>query len=212
VLRGLLLFTPAVQGLKEARNQDFYQTGSNPMAYYDYAKGKQIPVCITVGASDPNGAGCSFCNPVDPVASYKSVIVPEVNNQFIAAGAGSNVKFTTVAGVSHARPPALNFHDCYTFIESKQTSTTAVAENATQTYELNFGANPSCGLFSFGNSDFGTEEMLNVTVFNVLGETVYQGINKSGTEVDIRSNPDGLYFIEVKAGARTYSGKMMLKK
>ena len=211
VLRGLILFTPAVQGLKEAKNLDFYQTGSNPMAYYDYAKAKQIPVCMTVGASDANGAGCSFCTPVDPVASYKSVIIPEVNSQFTAAGASSNVKFTTVSGVGHSRPPAINFHDCYTFIESKNTAT-AVAESSTQSYELNFGANPSCGLFSFENSNFGNAEMLNISVYNTMGQTVHHSVNTSGTEVDIRNNSDGLYFIEVKAGERTYSGKMMLKK
>jgi hypothetical protein len=212
VLRGLLLFTPAVQGLKEAKNQDFYQTGTNPMAYYDYAKGKQIPVCITVGANDANGGGCSFCTPADPVASYKSVIIPEVNNQFTAAGASGNVKFTTVAGVGHARPPALNFHDCYTFIESKQTSTTAVSESSAQNFNLNFGANPSCGLFSFENSEFSSEQMLNISVYNMMGQVVHRSVNSVNTEVDIRSNPDGLYFIEVKAGEHTYAGKLMLKK
>ena len=210
-LRGLILFTPAVQGLKEAKNQDFYQTGSNPMAYYDYAKAKEIPVCMTVGASDANGAGCSFCTPVDPVASYKSVIVPEVNNQLIAAGATANVKYSVVTGLGHARPSAIYFRDCFNFIEGQQA--TGVSSLQTKNYGLNFGSNPSCGLFSLGNEDFGTAANLSVTVYNVMGQYVYGStVNLHETEVDIRNQPDGLYFIEVKAGERTYTGKLMLKR
>lgn len=211
VLRGLILFTPAVQGLKEAKNQNFYQTGSNPMAYYDYAKAKQIPVCMTVGANEPNGAGCSFCTPVDPVASYKSVIIPEINNQLTAAGAASNVKYTVVPSLAHARPSALYFNDCYNFIESKQTSTTAVNEEVLPGHELNFGANPNCGLFSFGNPEFGNE-ILNISICNLLGQNIYRSSNTAETEIDIRNQPDGLYFIEVRSGERVYAGKLMLKK
>ena len=207
VLRGLILFTPAVQGLKEAKNQDFYQTGSNPMAYYDYGKGKQIPVCMTVGASDGNGAGCSFCTPVDPVASYKSVIIPEVNNQFTAAGAASNMKFTTVTGLGHARPSALVFHDCFTFIESKQTSTTAVSDPEALVSGLNFGANPSCGLFTLE-----ADGLTHITVYNALGTAVYSRSVSGEAEVDLRQHSDGLYFVEVKTDMGTRTGKLILKK
>jgi hypothetical protein len=200
-LRGLILFTPAVQGKKEAQDLDSYQHTTPAYAFYDYANAIHIPICMTVGGSDPYGGGCSSCSPVDPVASYATVIVPEINNQLIAAGAGSTTKFTTVSGISHQPPPASYMCGCFTFIEGHVA--TGISSEEDNKHEMLIYPNPTDGKINFNANQFipivmgiVTEE---VEIYNVMGEVVHrQTLTSSNLQMDVSFFPAGLYSIRMK--------------
>ncbi len=210
-LRGLILFTPAVQGLNEAKNLDFYQTAANPFCYYNYANAAHIPICITVGASDPNGAGCSFCSPADPVKSYATVIVPEVKNQLLAAGAGNHLQYTSVPGLGHSRPSASYMNSCFNFIEGLLT--TGVSQEEPQPELSTVFPNPSNGIFHFTSIGFSDYQNADVKISDMFGRQV--SFARSGTDnltVDLLNNAAGVYFMELKNGGLISTVKLVVER
>lgn len=206
VLKGLILFTPAVQGLKEAKNQNYYQTAANPYCKYLYSNAKQIPVVMYVGANDPNGAGCSFCTPPDPTASYANVVVPEVNNQIVAAGAANMIKYQKISGLGHARPSASYMCSALTFIDGL--TATAVSDVQAKG-DLQVFPNPSSGIFSVW-SDNGSQAA-SLEVFNMIGENIpaSYSVNADGVaNINMSAADNGLYFVKLS----TSDGAVLTRK
>lgn len=199
-LRGMILYTPAVQGLNEAKNQNYYQNAANPYCKYSYSNSTQIPIVLYVGANDPNGAGCSYCTPADPVKSYATVIVPEVRNQIQQASGGSKLLYQSIAGVGHQRPGATYMCNALNFIDGFYT--TSIAEQTPST--LTVYPNPTTGWLYFEMP----EGVLNtsVEIFNWTGEKLMEWKNEVPEGgIDLSAWPAGMYFISIRSesGFRT---------
>ncbi|MBI3512179.1 MAG: T9SS type A sorting domain-containing protein [Bacteroidetes bacterium] len=69
--------------------------------------------------------------------------------------------------------------------------------------------NPSGGIFTI-NTSFTTGE---ISVCNSTGEIIFKStINNEKSTIDLSSQPDGIYFVTLKNGERTYSQKIIVQK
>ena len=138
---------------------------------------------------------------MDPVVSYASVIVPEINNQLIAAGAGATTKYTSVTGLSHSPPPASYMCGCYTFIEGHVA--TGISPEPEQKNELFLYPNPTGGILNLNSNAFMPIAMVMTTeeieIYNIMGECVHkQTMTSSSLQIDVSALPSGLYFLRMK--------------
>lgn len=76
--------------------------------------------------------------------------------------------------------------------------------------DLNIYPNPSTGNF---NLDFigEKEPVLSITVYNSLGEKVYQS-NKEETSLDLNNKPNGVYFIYVNLNSKSFVKQIILQR
>jgi len=75
--------------------------------------------------------------------------------------------------------------------------------------QISFFPNPSCGIFTIQLNGAGSQTT-EAVVLNMLGEQVGTWILISGkAEVDMRAMPPGIYFVKVKTGTRTLTGKVI---
>ncbi len=72
--------------------------------------------------------------------------------------------------------------------------------------------NPSTGKFNFQPKNL--TEPTTVEIYNMLGEQVYSLANasKSLTQLDLRSQPTGIYFINIKTEAKSFTQKLIIQK
>ena len=68
--------------------------------------------------------------------------------------------------------------------------------------------NPSPGIFTLTVTDPGNNAEL--SVFNILGETVYKArITKPATTIDMSSHPKGIYFAKLTGGDEIHTFKIV---
>ncbi|MBI3511564.1 MAG: T9SS type A sorting domain-containing protein [Bacteroidetes bacterium] len=75
---------------------------------------------------------------------------------------------------------------------------------------LNYAPNPSSGIFTIKaeNNFSGT-----ISITNILGEIIYQTqIQNSNSEIDLSSEPDGIYFVNVKNEKESFTQKIIIQK
>ena len=68
--------------------------------------------------------------------------------------------------------------------------------------------NPNNGLFNLQLNS--TEENVNVSIENNLGETVYTSVTNSSKEVNLQNLSSGMYFIKVQFSGKTDLEKIIL--
>jgi predicted esterase len=190
--RGMMLYTPALLSLNEAKNLTSYQL--------NYANGAFIPVCMTVGANDPNG--------------YPAIDA-EVQNQLAAISNKSMLK--SLPGVGHNVPQTMqDYIDCYNFVETHlYTSTTGVDGLPSVSSGIELFPNPSSGLFYIGlYNEISLGDNVLTTVYNVAGQKVYEQENQFVNQVhavDITGQPAGLYMVVVKTSEGAFTKKLLVQ-
>ena len=188
--RGMLLYTPALLSINEAKNLTSYQLA--------YSNGKFIPICMTVGANDPNG--------------YPAIDA-EVQNQ-LAAISNKSILYS-LPGVSHNVPQTLqDYSNCYSFVESHVYVATAVSEVSSEQEGIEFFPNPSNGSFYIGLfREIGPDDNIITTVYNMCGEKVYEQANLYFNQVhfvNIQKQVPGLYMVVVATPYMTFTRKLQI--
>jgi hypothetical protein len=82
---------------------------------------------------------------------------------------------------------------------------TAIGENELST--LSIYPNPSTGVFNID----GISDAVNVVVTNVQGQVVYTGTVAERSQLDLSSQPKGVYFIEIRAEQSVRTEKVVIK-
>jgi len=96
------------------------------------------------------------------------------------------------------------------YVDSCGAITTGVNEIQPNAMTVTLYPNPSNGKFTLSLQ--GVPEKTQITVFNILGEQVYQSsINASNTEIDLSGKADGIYMYRVvtEAGSLVSQGKVV---
>lgn len=179
--RGMMLYTPAVQGLNEAKNLTSFK--------YTYTNGKYVPICMTVGAADPNG-----------YPAYDA----EVQNQLQLAGAQSMLK--SIPGLAHNIPQtAQDYVDCYNWCEQHlYVPVTGVNDqDAINAAGITMFPNPANGEFWVSlNVMLEADDNVITTVYNLAGQKVYEQANNYINQVhrvNMENQPSGMYMVVVTA-------------
>ena len=113
-------------------------------------------------------------------------------------------------------------HDNISFFNSCRMMNTAsnsdTINNSRYDIPLYISPNPSSGKFEIKmfNSELMKEQssnLFNITVRNILGETIYnsQQTISSSVTIDLSSHPKGIYFIKVQSGENIYTEKLILQ-
>ena len=191
--RGMMLYTPALLSLNEAKNLTSYQI--------NYSNGKFIPICMTVGANDPNG--------------YPAIDA-EVQNQ-LSAISNKSILYS-LPGVAHQIPQTMqDYINCYNFVESHlYTPATGTSEEQVDQKGIELFPNPSNGSFYIGlYKEIGQEDNVTTTVYNMAGQKVYEQENLFVNQVhfvNMDGKSDGLYMVVVKTPAGSFTKKVQVYK
>ncbi|MBI3511561.1 MAG: T9SS type A sorting domain-containing protein [Bacteroidetes bacterium] len=96
------------------------------------------------------------------------------------------------------------------FLTKLRSDTTTLGIETIPEFSFHISPNPSSGKFSlqFENNFSGI-----ICITNILGEIIYQTeINNSNQEIDLSSQPDGIYFVNVKAKVESFTQKIIIQK
>jgi len=125
--------------------------------------------------------------------------------QFMTIGNFKYDSLTSVDTVSGNQGYAYYYIDDVTVMDSLDVGVNELQENIS----INIFPNPCDGKFAVQSE---TKEN-KIEVYNVFGEKIYRSeINKQKTEVDISSQPSGIYFVKVKTSKRMITKKILLLK
>ncbi|MBI4929594.1 MAG: T9SS type A sorting domain-containing protein, partial [Bacteroidetes bacterium] len=72
--------------------------------------------------------------------------------------------------------------------------------------------NPTSGVFNVQMSQFENLKMKDIEIYNMYGEKVpahFQINSFSNSQIDLSSQPAGIYFIELKTSKDNYHGKVV---
>jgi hypothetical protein len=85
-------------------------------------------------------------------------------------------------------------------------------ENQLKTPEISAFPNPSAGLFQIYLNDLETTSFRNLEIYNMLGEKVYESKNPAiiQSSIDLRSQPDGIYYIQCVFEKTSVSGHCII--
>lgn len=176
--RGMLLYTPALLSINEAKNLTSMK--------FTYTNGKFIPICMTVGANDSQYTG----------------IDAEVQNQLAAISNKSMLK--VLPGVGHNVPQTIaDYQQCYNFVEANVyiPPTTGVDNVSEEQGRIDIFPNPAHSIFYVGlYHEIGLEDDITTRVYNVAGQKVYEQENNYMNQihvVNLEGQPSGLYMVEV---------------
>ncbi len=88
----------------------------------------------------------------------------------------------------------------------------SVEENQPETPEISAFPNPSTGLIQIRLNHPETTNLANIEISNVLGEKVYESKNPPvfQSPIDLRSQPDGIYYIKCVFETTTFSGRVII--
>jgi len=88
----------------------------------------------------------------------------------------------------------------------------SVEENQSERFEISAFPNPSTGLFQIRLNHPETSNLANIEIYNVLGEKVYESKNPAvfQSPIDLRSQPDGIYYIKCVFETTTFSGRVII--
>jgi hypothetical protein len=88
----------------------------------------------------------------------------------------------------------------------------SVEETQPETPEISAFPNPSSGLFQIRLNHPETSNFGNLEIYNVLGEKVYESKNQAvfQSPIDLRSQPDGIYYIKCVFETTTFSGSVII--
>lgn len=188
--RGMLLYTPALLSINEAKNLTAMK--------FTYTNGVFLPICMTVGANDAQYTG----------------IDAEVQNQLAAISNKSMLK--VLPGVGHNVPQTLaDYQQCYTFVESNvYTGTTEVGEAGAGQKAIDIFPNPASGSFYIGLFNaIGVDDDVVTSVYNVDGKKVYEQVNNYFNQVhlvNMKEQPSGMYMVEVITPSGRYVKKVFV--
>src|ERR1051326_3318883 len=189
--RGMLLYTPALLSMSEAQNLTAVQ--------FAYSNGQFIPICMTVGANDPNG--------------YPA-IDGEVQNE-LAAISNKSILYT-LPGVAHNIPQTLqDYSNCYNFVETHvYTNTTGINGFSAAQKGIELFPNPSTGSFYIGLfKEIMPGDEVTTTVYDVNGQKVYEQKNLYFNQVhfvNVENQPTGLYMVEVVTPHGRFTQRLLL--
>jgi len=140
--KALFLWTPACPSIAWAN-------GNFPEAAFTYSNAKYIPVCMTVGAADPNGY---------------SLIDSVINRRLIEAN--GLVNFTVVPGLQHHPPPAQNMFSCIDIVnplsrlDAGITEITSPGSNGIQLWSCDSIFTPTIRLMNRGTDTLTSVDIL----------------------------------------------------
>ena len=90
----------------------------------------------------------------------------------------------------------------------------SVKENQPETPEISAFPNPSSGLFQIRLNHPVTSNFDKIEIFNVLGEKIYESKNPAvfQSPIDLRSQPNGIYYIKCVFETTTFSGRVIISQ
>ena len=88
----------------------------------------------------------------------------------------------------------------------------SVEENQSERCEISAFPNPSTGLFQIRLNHPETSNLANIEIYNVLGKKVFESKNQAVFQapIDLRSQPDGIYYIKCVCETTTFSGRVII--
>ncbi len=135
----------------------------------------------------------------DMFMNYMDYVNDNCMNAFTA-----NQKTRMIAAINNNRPSLLNSS------ASKCVYTTGAEEITNNLAQVSVYPNPSVGTI---NIDLVEKVNSTISVFNVLGEEVYNESNNSHlVTVDLNNNPNGVYFVTIKSEGNVITKKVFLTK
>lgn len=73
--------------------------------------------------------------------------------------------------------------------------------------------NPTNGMFNFQTTPSLDFQMISIEIYNLFGENIFQSvINKQKSQVDLTSQPNGVYFVFMKTDQGTFVQKLLIQK
>jgi len=142
----------------------------------------------------PDGTG--FLNLMD----FDSVNGSDPNGSLIFDNAGFLYGMTS-AGGTHDTGTIFRYQYC------TNNCTTGITENNAEINMVNVYPNPSNGII---NVEVGQLENVQIKIYDVLGKSVYQNNTSANLRIDLTTQPEGIYFINIKTNEDAINKKIVI--
>ena len=88
----------------------------------------------------------------------------------------------------------------------------AIPESFKEVGTMNISPNPTTGIFNITASSFSGQEIKLISVYNVLGGEIFRSpdLPAADAAIDLRSVPDGVYFVKLSARGMVFTRKVII--
>lgn len=204
------LFTPASAGIGTSSISYFY---TNPSTGCSNTISQNVTI-FNYPTLSISGLNPSFNLNDSPVTLYGS----PSGGTFVGNGVSGNTFTPSFAGTGSHTVVYIytNSNGCSNAYCETTDISTSKSEILTKESAINVYPNPNSGTFNVSFS-LNKSEKVNIKVVNNLGEIIYTESNQKAkgnydNTINLNSQPDGIYFIEVEIGEKYYSEIISLMK